>query len=179
MNTLTATKHHTTIPTHQRATPRPTPNLVNEDWRDYAVCGQDTNPDRWVDLPPVRKRGKNNPAYDVAVNELTAVCNTCPVRDTCLAFGLASSMRGVVGGMDEYERADTREALGLPTPPMIPAAENDDDARLIEQQFTALRLARQGLTNRQIATTMGISAMSVSRLTASEERPAKRRSRKG
>lgn len=147
-------------------------------WRPFAVCATDQNPDRWVDLPPVRVKGKNNPDYDTHLKELSAVCGGCPVANQCLGNALAMNVRGVFAGTDEYERADLREALDLPTPPMIPVPESEDDARLVEQQFTALRLARRNLTNKQIAAEMGVSAMTVSRLTASEERPAKRRTRR-
>lgn len=163
------------------ATPSTTPNPIftdHDEWRAFAVCATDENPDRWVDLPPVRIKGKNNPDYDTHLKELSAVCGGCQVADQCLGTALAMNVRGVFAGTDEYERADLREALGLPTPPMIPIPESEDDARLVEQQFTALRLARRGLSNKEIAAEMDVSAMTVSRLTASEERPAKRRTRR-
>lgn len=153
-------------------------DAMDDDWRSYAVCATDAEPDRWVDLPPVRIHGRNNPAYDEHVNALAAVCSTCPVMDTCLGNSLAMNVRGVFAGHDEYDRADMREALGLPVPPLMPPPETEDDVRLIEQQFTALRLARRNMSNKQIAAELGVSTMTVSRLLASEDRPSKRRTRK-
>lgn len=157
------------------------PTLLEPDaehWRERAACKDDPQPDRWVDLPTVRIHGKNNPAYDTHLNELTAVCDTCPVRVECLAEALTSNVRGVFAGTDEYMRADLREDTDLPAPPLMPPPENDEDARLIEQQFTALRFARKGYSNNQIARMLNVSAMTVSRLLASEERPAVRRTNK-
>lgn len=151
---------------------------MDDDWRIFAVCADDEDPDRWVDLPPVRIHGRNNPSYDAHVADLAAVCNTCPVMDTCLGKSLAMNVRGVFAGHDEFDRADMREVLGLPTPPMMPPPETEDDARLMDQQFTALRLARHDLTNKQIAAELGVSTMTVSRLLASDDKPAKRRTRK-
>jgi hypothetical protein len=148
------------------------------DWRDAAACADEPHPDRWVDLPPVRVRGKNNPDYDARVAELRQTCATCPVFDHCLWEALDMNVRGVFAGMDEFDRADVRDLLNLPTPPMIPPPENDEDARLIEQQFAALRLARKGYTNTEIADELHVSPMTVSRLTASEERPSERRHKK-
>lgn len=154
------------------ARPAPLPQ-----WRKRATCTDDPSPDRWVDLPDIRVRGNNNPDYDAHLQTLAQVCDTCPVRDHCLWESLTMNVRGVFAGTDEFDRADLRETLGLPTPPRMPAPENDEDARLIEQQFTALRLARKNYTNNEIAEALGVSAMTVSRLTASEDRPAHRRSR--
>lgn len=181
MTTLIASPGNATQPDQQALSPQVaaagTPARENEDWRTQAVCKDDPEPDRWVDLPQVVIKGHLNPAYDAHVAELAAVCSTCTVRDACLGEALAMNVRGVFAGEDEFDRADIRESLGLPTPPMMPPPETDDDARLIEQQFTALRLARRGLNNKQIAATLGVSTMTVSRLFASEDRPAKRRTR--
>jgi hypothetical protein len=151
---------------------------ADEEWRDFALCKDDPEPDRWVDLPQVVIKGRLNPEYDERVAELSAICSTCPVMATCLGESLGMNVRGVFAGQDEFDRADIRESLGLPTPPLVPAPETDDDARLIEQQFTAQRLARRGLSNKQIAAALAVSTMTVSRLLASEDRPANRRSRK-
>lgn len=171
-----------TIPAPARkpvSTPVGKPVVVedDEDWRDLAVCKDDPEPDRWVDLPQVVIKGRLNPDYDERLNELAAVCNTCPVAAICLGESLGLNVRGVFAGHDEFDRADMRESLGLPTPPMVPAPETDDDARLIEQQFTAQRLARRGMSNKQIAAELGVSTMTVSRLFASDDKPAKRRAR--
>lgn len=166
---------NTTDPFSIDVSPEPS---MDDDWRTFAACKDDPEADRWVDLPPVRIHGRNNPAYDAHVADLAAVCSTCPVMDTCLGNSLAMNVRGVFAGHDEYDRAEMRESLGLPVPPLMPPPETEDDARLIEQQFTALRLARRNMSNKQIAAALGVSTMTVSRLLASEDRPAKRRSRK-
>lgn len=149
---------------------------VDPRWHLRAACRRDPRPDRWVDLPPVRVGGVNNPNYDTRLAELRQLCGLCPVRAHCLWDALDHSVRGVFAGTDEYERADLRDLLGLPTPPST-AAENEEDARMLRQQFEALRLARRGYTNTQIALTLGVSAMTVSRLVASDEHPAPRRSK--
>ena len=191
MTTLTAPPGHTTradqqghpqTPTHsgiKGSIPARIPATADdsEDWRKRAVCANDPDADRWVDLPQVVIKGRLNPAYDQRLTELAAVCSGCPVADTCLGEALAMNVRGVFAGTDEFERADLRESLGLPTPPPVPAPETEDDARLMDQQFEALRLARRNLSNKQIAAELGVSTMTVSRLFASEDRPAKRRSR--
>lgn len=165
-----------TSPTASRNIP-PCPTDLTTGWQEHAACRDDTDPNRWVDLPPVRIRGKNNHAYDARLNELAATCQACPVRAQCLWTALGMNVRGVFAGTDEYDRADLREELDLPTPPRIPAPENAEDARLIDQQFAALRLARRGYTNTEIAETLDVSPMSVSRLTASEDRPSRRRTK--
>lgn len=139
---------------------RPTPD---PDYRDRGACANDANPDRWLDLPPIRIRGKDNPAYDQAVAELATVCATCPVYDACLWDALTYDVLGVFAGTDEFTRADLRDLHGLPAPVRLDFDEDPEDARMREQRFTARRLARTGMPNTIIAATMGVSAMSVSR----------------
>lgn len=159
---------HRVVPTRPPITPA---------WRKDAACIDDPNPNRWVDLPPVRIRGVNNPAYDEALTELAATCAACPVAAHCLWESLDMNVRGVFAGTDEFERADLREQLNLPTPPRFPLPENDEDARLVEQHFTVLRLARRGMSNTEISALLDVSPMTVSRMTASEDSPAARRSK--
>jgi hypothetical protein len=147
----------------------------DDNWRTEASCANDEQPDRWVDLPDIRVRGKNNPAYDTHVEELSKTCQTCPVFDQCLWSALDMDVRGIFAGTDEYDRADIRDQNDLVAPPRIPAPENDEDARVLEQSFTALRLARRGLSNIEIAEALEVSTMTVSRLTSSEDAPAQRR----
>lgn len=167
-NPTTANRHDIN-PHEMRATPA--------NWREQALCAADPNPDRWVDLPAVRVRGKNNPNYDALLTELTATCDECPVRALCLNEALPSNAKGVFAGTDEYKRADMREELGMVEPDPLIEPENEEDARVMAQQFNALRLARRGLSNQEIASELGVSAMTVSRLTASDDKPASRRTR--
>lgn len=141
--------------------PRPAPD---PDYRTRGACAHDPRPDRWIDLPPIRIRGKDNPAYDAAVADLADVCGTCPVRAECLWDALAYDVAGIFGGTDEYQRADLRDRHGLPAPTRLAVTEGEDDERMRDQRFTARRHARHGLSNIEIATVMGVSAMSISRL---------------
>lgn len=140
--------------------PRPTPD---PDYRTRGACANDPRPDRWVDLPPIRIKGKDNPAYDTAVAALTTVCATCPVYDACLWDALAYDVYGVFAGTDEFTRADLRTLHALPDPIRLHDDEDDEDQRMRDQRFTARQHARHGLSNIQIAAAMGVSPMSVSR----------------
>ena len=140
--------------------PRPAPD---PDYRTRGVCVNDARPDRWVDLPPIRIKGKDNPAYDDAVADLSAVCVTCPVYDACLWDALAYDVFGVFAATDEYTRADLRDLHGLPDPIRLHDDEDEEDQRMRDQRFTARLHARHGLSNTQIAAAMNISPMSVSR----------------
>lgn len=140
--------------------PKPTPD---PNYRDRGACANDTNPDRWLDLPPIRIRGKDNPDYDTAVTALAATCATCPVHDACLWDALTYDVLGVFAGTDEFIRADLRDLHHLPDPIRLDFEEDPDDIRMRELRFTARRHARTGMPNTVIAATMGMSAMSISR----------------
>lgn len=140
--------------------PRPAPD---PNYRTRGACNGDPNPDRWLDLPPIRIRGKDNPDYDTAVAALADVCATCPVADACLWDALAYDVLGVFAGTDEFIRADLRTAHDLPAPIRLDFDSAPDDIRMREQRFTARRLARTGLSNIAIAEHMGVSAMSITR----------------
>lgn len=132
-----------------------TATLIEDDtWRKFAACASDLDPDRWVDLPPVRVHGRNNPDYDLHKEQLAAMCADCPVRPACQAYANQTGVCGVFAGEDEYDRAEAREHNQLPLLP------NEDTP-----QFTALRLARRGLSNTQIAHALNVSTMTVSRFT--------------
>lgn len=137
-------------------------------WRTKATCASDPTPSRWVDLPPVRIAGRNNPAYDETLAELKSVCATCPVAVDCLRDAIREDVRGVFAGTDEYERADLRDRFDLPSPaPLVRDSDDcEGDTALSARRFTALRLARRGLSNTEIATEMGVSSMTISRLTS-------------
>lgn len=140
--------------------PRP---AADPNYRNRGVCVSDARPDRWVDLPPIRVKGKDNPNYDTAVAALAAVCVTCPVYDACLWDALAYDVFGVFAGTDEYVRADLRDLHALPDPIRLHDDEDEEDQRMRDQRFSARRHARHGLSNIQIAAAMNVSPMSVSR----------------
>lgn len=144
--------------------PRPGPPSPGADWRDAALCRSDRSPDRWVDLPPVRIHGKNNPVYPARKRTLAKICAACPVADHCLWAALDTDVRGVFAGTDEYDRADLRDRLGLPHPEPEPSPETPEDARMLAARFTANRLALRGLTNTEIAAHLHVTTMTVSRL---------------
>ena len=140
--------------------PRP---AADPNYRNRGTCATDPKPDRWVDLPPIRIKGKDNPDYDRAVADLAATCIACPVYDACLWDALAYDVFGVFAGTDEYTRADLRTLHELPDPIRLHDDEDEEDHRMRNQRFTARLHARHGLTNTQIAAAMNVSPMSVSR----------------
>lgn len=136
-----------------------------DQWRAGAECRTDPDPDRWVELPPIRLHGRTNPAYDQHLGELKQICAACPVKGMCLREAIRLDVEGVFAGTDEYERADLRETYGIPEPPLFPLPENDSDERLMRQRFEMRRLARRGMPNKAIAAAFGVSTMTVSRFT--------------
>lgn len=150
--------------------PEPRASLGDESqWPDRALCATDPNPDRWVDLPPIRVRGRANPDYDKHLADLKHICGMCEVARECLSSALRVDVRGVFAGTDEYERADLREEFGLLDPEPVTHLDTDEDARQMTQRFTALRLARRGLSNAEIALELGVSTMTVSRIMSAYE----------
>ena len=79
----------------------PTFEWDDSGWRDGAAC-RDTGPNRFF---PVGATGG-------AVEEIEAakaVCRSCPVREQCLEFALATNQEaGVWGGTSEDERRKLR-----------------------------------------------------------------------
>jgi WhiB family redox-sensing transcriptional regulator len=75
---------------------------IQPDWQQAAACGSsDLDPDDWFTEP-------GNPAHTTA----KAICDSCPVRRSCLAYALAvNEPAGIWGGADETERAQLRQAL--------------------------------------------------------------------
>ena len=75
--------------------PRPT-YAASEDWRDEAACvGLDTN----IFFP----------VTDADAHHAKAVCASCPVREECLEWAIATRQSdGVWGGLTEDERRRLR-----------------------------------------------------------------------
>lgn len=145
--------------TARQATPR-TPAATTGPRQ--SPCATDPNPDRWTDLPPVRIKGRTNPAYAQRKAELGKVCSTCPTQARCLSdaltFGLLFDVQGIWSGTDEFDRHDLRNALELPDP----AGEMSDTERL---HFRARYLAaKTDLTYAAIAKELGVSPMAVTRM---------------
>lgn len=141
-------------------------NRDTDNWRARSRCRSDSDPDRWIDLPPLSVRGRVNQNYLDQVADLKAECLRCPVRAVCLLEAMRLDVKGVFGATDEYERASLREQYGIPEPPLYPPPENDTDERLHRQRFEVKRMARQGLTNIEIAQRLGVTRMTVSRFLA-------------
>ena len=154
----------TVAPTRAPASRRPNgPNRT-----DVGACANDPNPDRWVDLPPIRIRGRANPDYHERVEDLSRTCATCPIQSTCLYDALRVDVAGVWGGTDEFDRADMRETIGLPAPKRLTFGALTVDVDPTDQdvlRFQARRLAaKTDLTLAKIAEEMGVSPMTVTRL---------------
>ncbi len=67
-----------------------------ESWRQDAAC-RDLDPNIFF------------PANDEAAGAAKAVCATCPVREDCLEYAVATRQDdGVWGGLDETERKRVR-----------------------------------------------------------------------
>ncbi len=67
--------------------------MRSEDWRDAAVCRGASNADDWFAAVSSRETGRAK-----------AVCRTCPVRDACRAYALATRQPwGVWGGRTAQE----------------------------------------------------------------------------
>lgn len=65
---------------------------MNLTWRQHGAC-RGTDPDIFY------------PVADEEAEEAKAICATCPVREPCLEFALATRERdGVWGGATERER---------------------------------------------------------------------------
>ena len=65
---------------------------MNATWRNRAAC-RGIDPDIFF------------PVTDEEAEPAKAICNVCPVRETCLEFALAAREReGVWGGATERER---------------------------------------------------------------------------
>ncbi|MDQ6782316.1 MAG: WhiB family transcriptional regulator [Actinomycetota bacterium] len=72
-----------------------------ESWRWSAACRQ-------VDHDLFFPVGKSGEAA-VEIKRAKAVCASCPVREACLAFALATNQEfGIWGGYDERERPGLR-----------------------------------------------------------------------
>lgn len=71
------------------------------DWQDLAACrGYDQD---WWFRPGVADRPGDPPQSDPYEEAARCVCASCPVRETCLTFGLKEKW-GIWGGMDREER---------------------------------------------------------------------------
>jgi WhiB family redox-sensing transcriptional regulator len=74
----------------------------SDDWRDRAAC-RDTDPDLFFPI------GTTGPALE-QIAAAKAVCVTCPAKDPCLEFALATNQEsGIWGGTSEEERRKLRK----------------------------------------------------------------------
>jgi WhiB family redox-sensing transcriptional regulator len=82
---------------HQRGRPRPAAGYDRASWRESAAC-------RFLDTElffPISKTG----LALAQIREAKAVCESCPVRPSCLTFALDTHQGyGIWGGYDEDER---------------------------------------------------------------------------
>lgn len=78
----------------------PKPLMENYEWQQKGAC---VDVDTELFYLPYNARGE---AKRLQEAEAKAVCVTCPVREQCLEFALATEEQfGVWGGMTEDERA--------------------------------------------------------------------------
>lgn len=131
-------------------------------WRQRAVCAG-SGLSGWIDLPPIRVRGRDNPAYDIAKADKSAICMTCEVRDHCLWSALTTDVSGIFAATDEYDRADIRDLLDLPEPDPVTPPDSDEDQRLRTRNFAIRRGARTGQSNKELAAAFEVSVMTVTR----------------
>lgn len=125
-----------------------TPVSTVPNWRRESVCRNDSDPDRWVDLPDAliehdSGRISPNPAYLAAMAELRKVCGGCPVAEQCLTLASTQGLEGCFAGTDTHERVTevTAASRGLVIQGML--------------------LAGGSVT--QIAQTLGVARMTVYR----------------
>jgi hypothetical protein len=153
------------------------PVFVDPTWADRAQCARDPDVERWTDLPPLRIRGRVNPAYQQHVDGLRATCLDCPVRAVCAQVSLTSGVCGVWAGLDDFDRMDLRALLALPEPgPVtldgVSGAPTESDALRARVRYLA---ARTDLTLAAIADLVGVTAMAVTRLLDERENAGARR----
>ena len=80
------------------------PPLTNTDWLEHAAC-------RGMD-PDLFHPSRTSPSHAL-VRTAKAVCDTCPVRDTCLQVALDDPTHlGIMGGTTADERRGIRAGHG-------------------------------------------------------------------
>jgi len=77
---------------------------IESGWQAQGACAGAADPDAWFPARSVARR-------DLA--EPLAVCESCPVRRSCLAAGLLGHEAGVWGGTTEDERDDALDDLNV------------------------------------------------------------------
>jgi WhiB family redox-sensing transcriptional regulator len=83
--------------------PRPRLRTLAPDWTGAACLG--VEPETFFPIAPRRAALAEHEA------EAKAICQPCPLRDTCLAWALDTGQdHGVWGGLTEHERAALRKA---------------------------------------------------------------------
>jgi hypothetical protein len=75
---------------------------VARDWYGSAACASAPDPEKWFPAPCAA-------AEDLA--EPLSWCASCPVRRSCLAFGLLGGESGLWGGVHDTDRAHARERI--------------------------------------------------------------------
>jgi WhiB family redox-sensing transcriptional regulator len=74
---------------------------TDDEWMDKGACKDLGERGDNIFFPQIPK-GRSNPK---AYRKAKGICETCPVRVSCLAFAIAHSVSsGVWGGMTEHER---------------------------------------------------------------------------
>lgn len=94
---MTTSTSHNPPACEERSRPEPAAGYESASWRESAACSQ-ADPELFF---PIAKAG---PARS-EIQRAKAVCASCPVRQSCLAFALATNQEyGIWGGYDEDER---------------------------------------------------------------------------
>ena len=77
-------------------------DITGQTWRDQAAC-RGMNPNIWYPAP-----------HDVATHQhAIKICNTCPVKTECLAYGLTYEDHGIHGGTSERSKRKIRHQLHI------------------------------------------------------------------
>lgn len=73
--------------------------LMPGSWVEHAACGRSEDPDMWTDNRPAKR-----------VREAIEICQTCPVKQECLEYGIEIDDRfAIYGGQRPIERYLARE----------------------------------------------------------------------
>lgn len=98
-------------------------------------------------------------------------CDTCPIKDACLAYALADpDMSGIWGGSTTKQRARLRggrpEPVPAPKPRPVVVPKNRSKSYISERREAVQRLTDSGWSSWQIARELKINARSVVRIRA-------------
>lgn len=130
------------------------------DWRYRAAC-KNEDPELFFPI------GGGGPA-ETQLEQATAVCRGCPVRDRCLSWAMASGQDyGVWGAMSEDERRSLKRRSARAARGERRAAEPDRElpasATRRDKRAAAMREIDRGTRRTQVAAQVRVSTRTVDR----------------